>query len=192
MNKNIFIHDDNFLSDLEIKETYNTTALDTRWQFREELGSNDGGYAGVYGGNYADYPFFVSSGENIDALCLKIINKFLKKYNLELEKTLRMRTNLSTRQINKNTSRPHLDSMEEDHYVFIYYVNDSDGSTIIYNEFSDGKFFTNKDITIFKEFEPKAGTGILFPGRQFHSWSAPIKNNHRIILNMNIILKDLG
>ena len=77
----------------------------------------------------------------------------------------------------------HWDTIEQ-HYVIIYYVNDSDGDTIIFNEHLDGK--TEHNITelteVYRE-TPKAGTGILFNSQQLHTSTTPKITDRRVVIN---------
>ena len=66
---------------------------------------------------------------------------------------------------------------EEPHRVCIYYVNDSDGDTI---------FYDNKE-NIIKKISPKKGRIAFFNGDILHSGSAPTQNL-RIVLNYNFLI----
>ena len=92
--------------------------------------------------------------------------------------------------IDRRHTPPHVDTTGE-HYVFIYYVNDSDGNTNLYNEKYDGKTVrTADDLTIFKSITPKAGLGVLFSGKVFHTWQPPFNSKVRCIINMNILIDE--
>jgi len=67
----------------------------------------------------------------------------------------------------------HIDN-EEPHQVFIYYVNDSDGDTIIY-----------KNKKEYKRFTPKQGSMITFDGSLYHTAEQPTKGT-RCIINLNV------
>ena len=82
------------------------------------------------------------------------------------------------------------------HYATIFYVNDSDGNTVIYNERYDGedgdyssKVIQEKGLeeklTIQQEIEPKANRMVAFDGLYIHTGSVPAKHNTRVILNSN-------
>jgi hypothetical protein len=74
---------------------------------------------------------------------------------------------------------PHQDQKDRDHIVVIYYVNDSDGKTFIFeNNFSPWK--------IKKTIESKKGRIVMFDGKYFHSGSHP-KNEIRFVINFNIV-----
>ena len=62
------------------------------------------------------------------------------------------------------------------HLVFLYYVNTTDGDTLIYN---DGQ--------IVERIQPKRGRGVLFDGSMFHASSSSTLSP-RIVLNTNILL----
>ena len=78
----------------------------------------------------------------------------------------------------------------------IFYFNDSDGNTVIYNERYDGENgeYSSKAIqekgleeklTIQQEIEPKANRMVAFDGLYIHTGSVPAKHNTRVILNSN-------
>jgi hypothetical protein len=69
-------------------------------------------------------------------------------------------------------------------FTFLYYVNDSDGDTIFFNDFLDG----NEDHNITELIEvhretPKCGTGLLFKSNQLHTPTPPKYSNRRIVVN---------
>ena len=67
----------------------------------------------------------------------------------------------------------HIDKDTEDIKSLLYYVNDSDGDTL---------FFDN-DLNIIKRVSPKKNTAILFDSNILHAGSNPIKNKKRIVVN---------
>lgn len=187
----LFIIDDNFLTEEKINEIAHRT-YSTKWGFRQDIGAASDGIGGVFGGDYSDYPFFVSSplidnNQEISNICREILSIFCIKHNLKIKNIFRERSNISTTTLDLRTSRPHTDTLDKDQYIFLYYINNSDGDTILYNEFSNGEiFFTSENITVAQNISPKAGKALLFPARQFHSWSAPKNNSFRAVLNMNV------
>ena len=70
---------------------------------------------------------------------------------------------------------PHIDVSTIKHYVAIYYVNDSDGKTILFN----------KDNTVKIKVSPKKGRFLVFDGSILHTGSHPIKNKKRMVVNYN-------
>jgi hypothetical protein len=87
---------------------------------------------------------------------------------------------------------PHVDSPHP-HIATIFYLNDSDGNTVIYNEKFDvetniAKQFMNIDeskLTVQKEIEPKANRLLIFDGHYIHTGHVPAHHNNRVILNSN-------
>lgn len=74
---------------------------------------------------------------------------------------------------------PHYDN-QYPHTVIIYYVNDSDGDTFI---FENNTF----PLKIKKRISPKAGRFIIFNGNQFHAGIHPKTNDYRIVINFNLM-----
>jgi hypothetical protein len=76
---------------------------------------------------------------------------------------------------------PHVDS-NEDHMVFLYYINDSDGDTYFFNErYGEDP----KEFTVMQTVTPEAGKAAVFSGDIFHAPSAPIKSNYRAVINID-------
>ena len=75
--------------------------------------------------------------------------------------------------------------MPYSHFVMLYYVCDSDGDTIIYNE----KTISEKGLTVQKKVTPKQGRVVLFDGAYYHTAQQP-NNNIRCIVNYD--LRDLS
>ena len=69
---------------------------------------------------------------------------------------------------------PHVDFQEE-HVTALYYVNDSDGPTKLYNA---------DKTRIVKEIHPKKGRVLFFDGLTYHASSNPSKK-YRLVINMN-------
>tara|TARA_B100001996_G_scaffold375213_1_gene354859 strand:- start:657 stop:1244 length:588 start_codon:yes stop_codon:yes gene_type:complete len=74
---------------------------------------------------------------------------------------------------------PHIDTLD-DHFVMLYYVCDSDGDTLIYNEKSKSDIYTLQ-----KRVTPKQGRVVLFDGSYYHTGEQPI-NNMRCAVNYNL------
>ena len=68
----------------------------------------------------------------------------------------------------------HVDKPNYNHWVGLYYVNDSDGDT----------FFFDNDLNVIHKETPEKGKIILFDGKHLHSSSSPSKNV-RFTLNIN-------
>jgi hypothetical protein len=89
----------------------------------------------------------------------------------------------------KKYNTPHVDNLFENSYSGIYYVNDSDGDTIIFNEKCDSKFDTN-NLTVKKRITPRKNRFVLFDGDYYHTSCNPIHNETRIVINLNMANKN--
>lgn len=83
-------------------------------------------------------------------------------------------------------SKFHVDDIEP-HMVLLYYVNDSDGDTLL----SDTRYVSGNpdhgvDAKVIKRISPKKGRAILFDGSIYHAASIP-KKGLRCVLNFNLI-----
>ena len=67
-----------------------------------------------------------------------------------------------------------MDKITEGDKTLLYYVNDSDGDTL---------FFDN-DLNITKRVTPKKNRAILFDSNMLHAGANPIKNETRIVINI--------
>ena len=76
---------------------------------------------------------------------------------------------------------PHIDIIGKAEFIVaLYYVCDSDGDTIIYNERAELGTYTIK-----QKVTPKQGRMVLFDGSLYHTAQQPL-NNVRCIVNYNL------
>ena len=93
-----------------------------------------------------------------------------------LKELIRIRMGLVTRAPYQVIHAPHKDHTEP-HHTGLYYLNETDGDTVVYNETQESK-------------EYKANTWHQFDGDHYHSSSAPTKNEKRITLTFNYTTTD--
>ena len=81
----------------------------------------------------------------------------------------------------------HVDFPDLQNYqTAIYYVNDSDGDTIIFNETDINTL--QESLTIKQIISPKKGRLIVFDGNILHKGNNPTMDNHpRVVMNLNFI-----
>jgi len=117
---------------------------------------------------------------------------------LVMKKIPRVRLNLLLRAYPTDplTTNPHIDHPNP-HYVGLYYINDSDGPTHIYNERLEDvptknwnenvltKYISETKFTIKQTIEPKKGRLVVFDGHYFHAGSKPREHQTRLALNIN-------
>ena len=71
-------------------------------------------------------------------------------------------------------NKPHYDQ-DTEHFVGLYYVNNSDGYTWLFN----------KDRTVMKRIEPRKGRFVFFRGDILHADSHPHKCKKRLVINID-------
>ena len=125
------------------------------------------------------FVYLYNSNKDVDEAINKVINRICLEYNKDVTLNLnRIKCNYISKRgqeyFNKY-STPHTDSIDNDDnkFVAIYYVNDTDGCTILF----DG----DTEIRI----KPNKGRLIVFPNRYLHCNEWPVKSNCRIVLNFN-------
>ena len=79
----------------------------------------------------------------------------------------------------KKEDTPHIDIIDS-HFVMLYYVCDSDGDTIIYNEQKK-----SDNYTVQKRITPKQGRVVLFDGNFYHTAEQPT-DNVRCVINYDL------
>lgn len=124
-------------------------------------------------------------------LVLDICKQLRRKLSYNFLDPYRIKYNLLPQIItdyNLQYHTPHVDS-DIDHYVILYYVNDSDGPTYIFNEtrqdFDMDAAYKTKQFTIKETVEPKKGRLIIFDGNLYHTSSSPTLSSKRTVLNIN-------
>ena len=80
----------------------------------------------------------------------------------------------------RSVDTPHIDIYNKEHLVVLYYVCDSDGDTIIFNEREELGTYTIK-----QKVTPKQGRMVLFDGSLYHTAEQPL-NNVRCVVNYNL------
>lgn len=76
----------------------------------------------------------------------------------------------------------HSDDGRADLVSMVYYVNDSDGDTFVFNEHHSPNHSVDQ-VTLLERVTPTMGTAIVFPSTQFHASSNPINTPSRYVIN---------
>lgn len=81
----------------------------------------------------------------------------------------------------------HVD-IPDPHYACVYYVNDTDGETILYEQtlYNTKGGSQNVKLTEHKRVMPKKGRMVFFDGVRYHCSSQP-KESYRCIINFDLI-----
>lgn len=134
--------------------------------------------------NHGFYTSGVEKSKYVD-LVYHIFTKFINKHNIQSRAILRAKANLTTQDVNNKYVAPHIDHFF-DHNVFLYYVNDSDGDTILYNE-KWQELGEVRTLTENTRISPKAGRAILFDGRTYHTPLVPQTSPFRVVINLTFV-----
>lgn len=78
---------------------------------------------------------------------------------------------------------PHKDHEDPNVMIGLYYINDSDGDTVFFEEPTSN--FTSGEFKIVSRISPKKGTFILFPSSLLHAGRPPISSPSRYVINFN-------
>jgi hypothetical protein len=101
-----------------------------------------------------------------------------------VHKTIRAKTNMLLKRTESCGKHDviHVDNDRQKHIVVIYYPNDYDGATRIYEK----KFGENTEINKYVDVEPKKNRCVIFDGSHFHCAIFPQKTERRIVVNLNL------
>ena len=119
-------------------------------------------------------------------IAMNVLNQFAAKNNMVVDKVFRVKANLLTRGSGDGYHLPHIDG-DSPHKVFLYYVNNSDGDTVMFDKFFDPNQDSVKDLSIVDRVSPEMGKAIVFDGYQYHASSSPILNDFRCVINIDFM-----
>ena len=114
-----------------------------------------------------------------------------EKLDINIKSFINARTFLQVPN-NLNSSPTYHVDYPKPHTVLLYYVNESDGNTLILKQrypFSYSKISGLTTGEVIQEVEPKKGRVVMFDGAQFHSSTVPTKNL-RCVINLDVVLAD--
>ena len=165
------------------------------WYYTSDV--TDNSHEGPFQGRFGFGHNYVTSEEgvisNFHNLFLGLIKNSCKKLKIKKVDVLQGRSFLSTPTNipREDIDTPHYD-MDAPHFVMLYYVNDSDGDTLIYNEktkFASCLPDEGMKFTLKKQISPKQGRVVLFNGAHWHTAQ---QSNHNLRCIVNYDLRDLS
>lgn len=120
----------------------------------------------------------------------------LSKKNLQIENLIRIRFALFLRDIKQITNIPHIDDPYHKHFVGLYYLNETDGTTKIWkqkhkNFNTEPKFYNTDEVDLLEEVSPKLNRMVIFNGEHYHSSTLPTKTQLRYVINYNFTHKSI-
>lgn len=142
-------------------------------------------------------------GTVIGSFLLPILYAISEQSGIPINQVMRIRAGMNLPdELNTSHNTPHTDSTVDNHWTACYYVHDSDGPTVLFNETLD-KFLTfdktqvdnnklfmyinNNSFTKLTECDPKQGRAFVFKGKHYHSSTCPTNSKYRIVLTFNWI-----
>jgi len=190
----MFIEVENFLEEFHVNEIERfLSSVNFPWYYNPSISGaadklhydNDSNIKDVDGfvHRFSDSNNILSSHSEIIKI---ILNAIEQKLNFVIKDIRRSRAVL----IYKNPSFgnfyqvPHTDYTDP-HLTLIYYVNDSDGDTVFFNEMYEEGNVEKK--TLYKKITPKKGKCVVFNGLRYHTGSVPTDKN-RILININFLI----
>ena len=184
---------DNFIS-LEYQEKIKSELIgldnDFPWHFTEDVtgaGEYDSQHRPALAHQYVDFDGDTDISEISSVyhhLFTPLLSKACQYLKMPQTEVIQGRSFLQFPLANIDNSvvdTPHIDIDEgEEHIVVLYYVIDSDGDTVIYNERTESSSYTEK-----QRVSPKQGRVVIFEGGQYHTAEQPTKGT-RCIVNYNL------
>ena len=167
--------------------------LDKRipWYFEESTAYNE------KDSNLFDFSFshlIVNNSEPVSLLYDVMLMTFMQcldKVNQKVDQLYRMRLGLITPTQSTFVHSAHIDS-ETPHITGLFYFNDSDGDTILYNNVFNpdsgmlgSDYVKTQELSVLEKFKPTKNTFVCFDGFRYHSSSTPTLSKKRVVLNVN-------
>jgi hypothetical protein len=131
------------------------------------------------------------------ALFKPILYFFAARTNVFVKQVLRVRLRLTLQHPDREKflfNKPHIDLPDYNgpYKTLVYYINDSDGDTFIFDKFFNKEDSINvlKDIDkkIILQHTPRQGSAVYFEGHQYHAGNTPIKYKHRYVINFDFTI----
>jgi hypothetical protein len=167
------------------------------WTYQEEVARGASKFANSFGG-FSHMAYLADdhapSASPMSSLLLPILFIFCEKAKLEFKALLRIRVGLFTRTPGSPSHHnPHVD-FSQPHFTAVYYVNDSDGDTAIFNESIDdvsiessADYANQGRFSLAAALPPKKGKMACFDGRYYHASAYPTQAAKRIAITFNFV-----
>lgn len=197
---------DNLIPESFQKEVHTAITTQTTWQYEpatsmgsKESGNFIQGYDVFQDAMTIDCPqfthFAMLNGQSSPAFpALRPMLYFVeKRLNRRIDSIGRVKINCTTRNgprfTENNYNIPHVDATVDNLLTMIYYVNDSDGDTFLFNESHEqGRYISG--VSLKQRVTPKMGRAVIFDAKRFHAGSNPINESSRFVINFTFTLED--
>jgi len=174
-----------------------TTSSRMAWFFQEESARRIADVETSYGG-FSNTVFHINEGAPgpapMTALLLPLLFLYCDRAKIPFTALLRIRLGLFPRtMLDVPHHNPHVDFYQP-HQNALYYVNDADGDTVVFNETYDDvsqeqSVLHTKEgrFTVGRRISPKKGRMIGFDGRHYHASMHPMKASSRIAIAFSFL-----
>ena len=115
---------------------------------------------------------------------------FEEKTGKKIKSFYRIKANLLLQTSGITTQYPHIDGFFKNKddkaeaigkTTLLYYVNNSDGDTVLFNEYYTGDRVNH--LTKQQTVSPRKGTAVIFDSNQIHAGCAPTISDYRMVIN---------
>lgn len=167
------------------------------WFFSEESGRRVSGVDASYSG-FSHLVYHIDGGNpapsSMTALLLPLLYIYCDRARTPFNTLLRIRLGLFPRtMIDVPHHNPHVDFYQP-HLTAIYYVNDSDGDTFIFNETYEQvsleqslQYTKEARFTVAARVAPKKGRMCGFDGRRYHASMHPRQSSSRFAIAFSFL-----
>jgi len=141
----------------------------------------------VYYNNFKESKIF---DDTFYQLALSVLDEYQRLSGDTVEAVMRVKVNNQTKNHlpgwhDNCCNEIHVDNFEE-HKTIIYYLNDSDGDTFLFDKIWNSEQF-EYDVKVEQRVTPKLGRMVAFNGLRFHAPSNPMFHPRRYIMNINFV-----
>jgi hypothetical protein len=121
------------------------------------------------------------SVSSLFSLVIPLVWFLEKETGLKIKSIGRIKANCLTRDGDEyKYNPPHVDVYNPGHISMIYYLDDSDGDTIVFDQYSD---HGHSNLTITERIIPKKGRALVLHSDRFHASSCPVTSKKRMVIN---------
>jgi hypothetical protein len=190
---------DNALSEYRFKDIEKIVFSDDFPWFYANTAYGDKAKSNLFSYSYSNTVFAHGTFYDIHGqILLSITKELLQKAGEQFKSIERIRIGSIPATEKTLVHDAHVDFVDA-HKTALFYLNDSDGDTIIYNERFDteskvnayDQYISIKDqLTVNTRVTPKANRLFCFDGLMYHSSSTTTSVDRRIVMNINYTVED--
>jgi len=148
--------------------------------------------------------YFIKEGKGLNQhskMVDYILFKFLEGTPYTVQYVERAQANFDTPNKTLSLRSPHTDiSIPEGKNLpngskfvtLLYYVNTSDGNTVLFDKKSDSFTPLDEMPKVLMEVTPKQGQLLIFDSTYYHCNWTPVESEYRIVININLVLGNLN